>query len=88
MTLKLWFLAIFGLTVCLSVFALIIWDVWQVMTGGTTLSGYLHALGDNPVVPALIGLAIGVIVGIIIGHLWWPRLEEGIKFLSHLAKKP
>jgi hypothetical protein len=76
MTPKLWFLAIFGILMCIGIGGFIIWDVRQVILGNTTISNYMWDRGkENPVVPALIGLFVGVIVGLIIGHLWWPRME-------------
>jgi len=71
MTALAWLAAAFGTLFAALILLAIVYDVWAVLSGRTTISAWtLRVSREYPILPFAVGLVLGLIVGALAGHLW------------------
>ncbi len=75
-------LFVFGVSIALTLLAVVVWDYRQRLLNRKTISDIALAFWqrhckDSPIfwtcVGAVLGFPVGLIFGVVMGHLFWPQ---------------
>jgi hypothetical protein len=73
-----WVAACSGLLLAGLIAVAVLYDVWAVQSGRTTISAWtLRVSREYPILPFVLGLALGLILGALAGHLWLYQTLQG-----------